>query len=205
MARQRTNIEIENDYVQTIMDRYGVRTKTEAVELALRHLAGHPMTRGRPSRCAVLARSTSFRKIHTRAIPSDPRRFLRVGGVRSRDRKPRRPAHDRPDHERRTVGRDGTGADGSPGRSAQRSTRSQLRRLLLRYTMLRFDAIADFEAAAGIYRRCRRVGVTPRGMVDCMIAAVAWRHGATLLANDVDLDRVATFMGIGLDHASPRH
>ncbi len=45
MARLRTNIEIEDDYVQTIMDRYGVRTKTEAVELALRHLAGQPMTR----------------------------------------------------------------------------------------------------------------------------------------------------------------
>ncbi len=27
------------------MDRYGVRTKTEAVDLALRHLAGRPMTR----------------------------------------------------------------------------------------------------------------------------------------------------------------
>ena len=45
MARQRTNIEIEDDYVQTIMNRYGIRTKTEAVELALRHLAGQPMTR----------------------------------------------------------------------------------------------------------------------------------------------------------------
>jgi Arc/MetJ family transcription regulator len=45
MAKVRTNIEIEDDYVQTIMDRYGIRTKTEAVELALRHLAGQPMTR----------------------------------------------------------------------------------------------------------------------------------------------------------------
>jgi Arc/MetJ family transcription regulator len=27
------------------MDRYGLRTKTEAVELALRHLAGQPMSR----------------------------------------------------------------------------------------------------------------------------------------------------------------
>lgn len=27
------------------MDRYGVRTKTGAVDLALRHLAGQPMTR----------------------------------------------------------------------------------------------------------------------------------------------------------------
>jgi len=41
----RTNIEIEDLYVQTIMNRYGVRTKTEAVELALRHLAGQPMSR----------------------------------------------------------------------------------------------------------------------------------------------------------------
>lgn len=45
MGRSRTNIEIEDSYVQAIMDRYGVRTKTEAVDLALRHLAGQPMTR----------------------------------------------------------------------------------------------------------------------------------------------------------------
>jgi len=41
----RTNIEIEDSYLQVVMDRYGLRTKTEAVELALRHLAGQPMTR----------------------------------------------------------------------------------------------------------------------------------------------------------------
>ncbi len=45
MTRVRTNIEIEDDLVQVIMDRYGVRTKTEAVDLALRHLSGQPMTR----------------------------------------------------------------------------------------------------------------------------------------------------------------
>jgi len=45
MARQRTNIEIEDTYVRAIMDRFGVHTKTEAVDLALRHLAGQPMTR----------------------------------------------------------------------------------------------------------------------------------------------------------------
>lgn len=45
MAKVRTNIEIEDSYVQAVMDRYGVRTKTEAVDLALRHLAGQPMTR----------------------------------------------------------------------------------------------------------------------------------------------------------------
>ena len=45
MGRARTNIEIDDGYVRTIMDRYGVHTKTEAVDLALRHLAGQPMTR----------------------------------------------------------------------------------------------------------------------------------------------------------------
>jgi Arc/MetJ family transcription regulator len=45
MARRRTNIEIDDEDVGVIMDRYGVHTKTEAVALALRHLAGQPMTR----------------------------------------------------------------------------------------------------------------------------------------------------------------
>jgi len=45
MTTVRTNIEIDDAYVQAIMDRYGVRTKTAAVDLALRHLAGQPMTR----------------------------------------------------------------------------------------------------------------------------------------------------------------
>lgn len=45
VSRVRTNIEIEDSYLQAIMDRYHLRTKTEAVDLALRHLAGQPMTR----------------------------------------------------------------------------------------------------------------------------------------------------------------
>ncbi len=35
-----------------------------------------------------------------------------------------------------------------------------------------------------------------------MIAAVAWRSGATLLAQDIDLFRVAEVVGIELDEAS---
>jgi predicted nucleic acid-binding protein len=79
-----------------------------------------------------------------------------------------------------------------------------LRRLLNRCTLLDFDAVADFDAAATIYRRCRRAGVTPRGMIDCLIAAVALRHRATLLASDVDLVRVASVIGLELDDASRR-
>lgn len=45
MTRLRTNIEIDDGPLRIVMERYGVRTKTEAVDLALRHLAGQPMTR----------------------------------------------------------------------------------------------------------------------------------------------------------------
>jgi hypothetical protein len=81
---------------------------------------------------------------------------------------------------------------------------NDLRRLLLGAGLLRFDASTDFDAATRIYRRCRRSGITPRGMIDCMIVAVAWRRGATLLCRDTDLDRVARLIGISLDEASLR-
>jgi predicted nucleic acid-binding protein len=76
---------------------------------------------------------------------------------------------------------------------------ARLRDLLLSFSFLPFDAAADFDGASRIYRSCRRQGVTPRGMVDCLIAAVAWRHGAALLARDDDLARIAGIMGIDLD------
>ena len=81
---------------------------------------------------------------------------------------------------------------------------ADLRRLLLRFELLSFDGVADFDGAARIYRRCRAAGITPRGMVDCMIASVAWRREATLLSHDADMDRVARVIGIELDDASLR-
>jgi hypothetical protein len=77
-----------------------------------------------------------------------------------------------------------------------------LRRLLLRFHLHHFDATTDFDGAVRIYRRCRSAGITPRGMVDCMIATVAWRERAKLLANDADLKSVASVIGIDLDDAS---
>jgi len=76
---------------------------------------------------------------------------------------------------------------------------NDLRRLLLRFELAAVDPTTDFEAATRIYRRCRRTGVTPRDLIDCLIAAVAWRRGATLLAQDVDLHRVAEVIGVATD------
>lgn len=78
---------------------------------------------------------------------------------------------------------------------------SELRRLLMRFELLPFDTTADFEGAARIYRRCRAAGFTPRGMIDCMISAVAARTRSSLLMLDADLDRVAQVIGIDVDDA----
>ena len=43
--KKRTNIELEMDYVEEIMERHRLRTITAAVDLALQRLAVEPMTR----------------------------------------------------------------------------------------------------------------------------------------------------------------
>ena len=75
----------------------------------------------------------------------------------------------------------------------------ELQRLMRRFMLLRFDGAVDFDAAARIHRMCRRAGVTPRGMVDCMIASVALRHGATMLTADSDLERVGKIIGVAME------
>lgn len=79
-----------------------------------------------------------------------------------------------------------------------------LRRLLARFALLPFDAAVDFDGAVRTYRRCRQAGVTPRGLFDCMVTTVAMRHASPLLADDVDIVRIAEVMNLDLDDATPR-
>ncbi len=44
LSMARTNIDIDEVLVERVMARFGVHTKREAVDLALRHVAGQPMT-----------------------------------------------------------------------------------------------------------------------------------------------------------------
>jgi predicted nucleic acid-binding protein len=76
------------------------------------------------------------------------------------------------------------------------------RRLLRSFSWLPFRTAIDFDGATTIHRTCRAQGVTPRGSLDCMIAAVALRNDAVLLAADRDIVRIAQVMGIHLDPAS---
>ena len=73
-----------------------------------------------------------------------------------------------------------------------------LRRLLTSFQWVAADPVADFEGAAKVYRRCRTAGITPRGLVDCMIAGIAIRSGCELLAIDADFAAIATVLPLRL-------
>jgi predicted nucleic acid-binding protein len=76
---------------------------------------------------------------------------------------------------------------------------SRLQSLMLRPTLISVAPAVDFDAGAWIYRRCRRDGITPRALMDCLIAAIAARGGAALLTGDSDLRRIAGVIGLQLD------
>ena len=74
---------------------------------------------------------------------------------------------------------------------ATAAERSKLRARLMALPRLTVHGLADFEAAADLFRVCRSRGATVRKLIDCLIAAVAIRERATLLHNDRDFDALA--------------
>jgi len=69
--------------------------------------------------------------------------------------------------------------------------RDRLRRLVYGVEFVAVEGPADYERAAELYRLCRRGGETPRKLTDCLIAAVAIRVDAGLLAADADFAAIA--------------
>ncbi len=53
------------------------------------------------------------------------------------------------------------------------------------------DPVGSYREAARMYFDCRRVGVTVRSAVDCLIARVAIEHDLVLLHNDRDFEKMA--------------
>ncbi len=72
----------------------------------------------------------------------------------------------------------------------------ELRRLLEGFDVELVHPRDDFEAATELYQRCRTIGVTPRGLLDCLIAAMAARTGRPLLHHDRDLTPLVAAAGI---------
>lgn len=68
---------------------------------------------------------------------------------------------------------------------------ARLREAVLALQMLPVSGLDDYEVAATIHRECRAGGETIRGLVDCLVAAVAIRTDSTLLHADADFDVIA--------------
>jgi predicted nucleic acid-binding protein len=84
------------------------------------------------------------------------------------------------------------------GGARDKENHRELQRLLYAREYLRTRGPADFEAGARIYRICRRGGDTIRKLSDCVIAAVAMRHGAAVLARDGDFTAIARHVELEL-------
>jgi len=185
------------------MDRFGVHTKTEAVDLALRHLAGQPMSReeapGHAGRSCHRGDCAGLRSVAVSVILADTSAWVEYDRA-TRSRVDRRLTELIEDGADLAVTEPVIMEVVAGARDDARE--HDLRRLLQCFDLLRFDPAVDFDAAVRIHRSCRRQGFTPRGMVDCLIASVAHRHGARLLARDVALVRVARVVGISLDDSS---
>ena len=54
------------------------------------------------------------------------------------------------------------------------------------------DPVESHAAAASLYFRCRRAGVTLRSTIDCLIAQVALENDLLILHNDRDFDFLAS-------------
>lgn len=59
------------------------------------------------------------------------------------------------------------------------------------HPILRPRGLDTFEAAANLYRRARRRGLTIRRSVDCLIAATCLESGTEIYHNDRDFDALA--------------
>jgi predicted nucleic acid-binding protein len=75
---------------------------------------------------------------------------------------------------------------------------AELTRFLARFQPVATHSPADHDLAALLYRRARQSGRTVRSLLDCLIAAIALRLDAPLLARDRDFEALATISALRL-------
>lgn len=80
----------------------------------------------------------------------------------------------------------------------------ELRRLLALCRLLPAEEPSDHEAAAALYRACRREGITIRRPPDLLIATIAIRTGARLLHLDADFTAIAGHAPLQVVEAADR-
>ena len=78
---------------------------------------------------------------------------------------------------------------------------AQLEKLLARATVIKTESI-DYDNAAAIYRACRRLGLTIRTHIDCLIAAIEIRTNTKIIHHDSDFDAIAQVTKLKIHVAS---
>ncbi|MGC5629116.1 type II toxin-antitoxin system VapC family toxin [Georgenia sp. Z1344] len=81
------------------------------------------------------------------------------------------------------------------GTRAGRRT-EQVERLMLSQHWCRVDPTLDYRGAVDVFHAARAAGTKPRALQDCLIAAIALRHGARLAHRDVDYEHLARATGL---------
>ena len=79
---------------------------------------------------------------------------------------------------------------------------TQLEKLLARATTIKTEPV-DYDNAAAIYRACRKLGVTIKAHIDCLIAAIAIRTNTKIIHHDSDFDAIAQVTKLKI-HAAKR-
>ena len=75
---------------------------------------------------------------------------------------------------------------------------TSVRRLGTSVSWLPVDPATDFDSSAQIYAHCRRNGITPRGLIDTLIVAIALRTECSLMTSDRDFTAMGTLVPLEL-------
>ena len=75
---------------------------------------------------------------------------------------------------------------------------TSVRRLGTSVGWLPIDPATDFDSSAAIYAHCRRNGITPRGLIDTLIVAIALRTQCALMTSDRDFTAMGTLVPLKL-------
>lgn len=73
------------------------------------------------------------------------------------------------------------------------------RERLLSFPVLPLRGVADFEAAAALYRACREAGEAVRHLTDCLVAVPAITARATILHANRDFEKLARHTPLRLE------
>lgn len=71
-----------------------------------------------------------------------------------------------------------------------------LQRMLEHFDVLLLAPRDDLDQAVALHLQCRSSGITPRGLIDCTIAAMAMRVGLPVLHHDRDFAALAAATGL---------